>query len=66
MEHLRKCKTICEATAGADIYDCIAEAVVLAMTADVPVEFIHNERIYTADPKAIRSGVKAALAAGGE
>lgn len=59
MEHLKACKTVCEPFAGADIFDCIVEAVVLAMQSGVPVELTHNTTLYVVDPVKIRENILA-------
>lgn len=43
---------VCECGAGANVHDCAAEAMRLALEFDMAVEFRHNGKTYQADPKA--------------
>lgn len=46
-----------EATPGSNIYDCIGEAVMLAVREDVTVSVTHNAVSYRIDPDKIREFV---------
>ena len=58
MESLKQGKIVCVPYGGADIFDCVKEAIILALQDTVPVEFKHNGRLYVVDPVKIHETVR--------
>ena len=50
---ISKKKIIVQCMAGSDINDCIREAICLAVTEQVDVEFKFNQHTYTVNPRDI-------------
>jgi len=58
MDNIREEYLAVSATAGADIDNCIDDAIVLALQQGVKVVLVHNEKKYTIEPNKIRNSVR--------